>query len=135
MLFPEMVNLSPSESVMLDHIMPQLTDIGFDISPLGNGAYSIMAMPSGTEGLSATTLVGSILEDAINGQADAEDTINHIISLSLARKVAMPIGQALSNKEMTHLLDQLFACQTPDLTPDGLPTLVILPNDRIGSWF
>lgn len=135
MLFPEMVNLSPSESVMLDHIMPQLTDIGFDISPLGNGAYSIMAMPSGTEGLSATTLVGSILEDAINGQADAEDTINHIISLSLARKVAMPIGQALSNKEMTHLLDQLFACQTPNLTPDGLPTLVILPNDRIGSWF
>lgn len=135
MLFPEMISISPSEGVMLEHIMPQLTDIGFDLSPLGNNSYSILAMPSGTDGLSAATLVSSILADAMSGQADAADMVHHIIANSLAKKVAMPVGQCLNGKEMGHLLQQLLSCESPTITPDGAPTLVMLPEERISSWF
>ncbi len=135
LLFPEMLTLSPSESVMMDQICEQLTDIGFDISPLGNGSYSIMATPSGTEGLAATTLVSSILSDALNGGASAKDAVNHIIALSMAKKVAIPVGQFLSQKEANELLEKLFSCSTPNLTPDGLPTMALLPPENIQSWF
>ncbi len=135
LLFPEMLNISPSESVIMEQINSQLTDIGFDISPLGNGAYSIMAMPTGTEGLSASTLINAILADALNGEAHAQETINHIIAFSMAKKVAIPVGQALSAKESNELLEKLFGCSTPNLTPDGAPTMVILPPEHIQSWF
>lgn len=135
LLFPEMLNVSPSESVMLEHITPQLTNIGFDISPLGSGSFSIMAVPSGTEGLAPTSLVSSILADAMAGQADAEEVVNHVIALSLAKKAAIPVGQPLGAKEIEHLLSQLFGCESPNLTPDGAPTLVMLPQERIETWF
>lgn len=130
-LFPEIINLSPSESVMLNKILPQLQEVGFDISPLGTGSYSILAMPAGAEGISPTQLVSSILADAIEGEANASETIAHIISFSLARKVAIPIGQLLSSEEMAQLIEQLFTCSTPNLTPDGTLTLVICSPEKM----
>jgi len=35
----------------------------------------------------------------------------------------MPVGQALTTEEMAHLVEQLFTCSTPNLTPDGAATL------------
>lgn len=135
LLFPEMLNLAPSENILMEQISEQLTDIGFDISPLGNGAYSIMATPLGTEGLAAASLISSILSDAQAGGDSAKDTVNHIIAFSMAKKVAIPVGQALSQKESNELLEKLFSCSTPNLTPDGNPTMVILPPENIRSWF
>lgn len=131
LLFPEIITLSPSESTCFEEIIPQLQDIGFDISPLGAGSYSILATPMGAEGMNPTNLVQSILSDAITGQARASETVGHIVAQSLAEKMAMPIGQALSNMEMKELIEQLFTCDTPNLTPNGQPTLVILHPEKM----
>lgn len=135
LLFPEMLEVSPSESVVMESLIPQLQQTGFDISPLGNGSFSIMATPTGTEGLDPTGLLRSILDDAVSGQAKAQASVTHIIAHGLARKVAIPIGQVLSIKEMGQLLNQLFSTSTPNFTPNGAPTLVILPKEQIEGWF
>lgn len=126
LLFPEMLTLSPSETVVFEQLLPTLHEAGFDISPLGSGSFSILAVPTGTEGIAPTDLTASILADAMTGQADANGTVAHIVALSLARKVAMPVGQALNADEMNELVRQLFTCATPNLTPDGNKTLCII---------
>lgn len=131
LLFPEMISLPPSESVVFDQITEQLQVVGFDISPLGSGSYSILAVPLGTEGIAPETLVSSILNDALQGEANASDTIAHVIASAVARKVAMPIGQALSNEEMSQFIEQLFTCSTPNLTPEGNPTLIIIDPQKL----
>lgn len=131
LLFPEMVNVSPTESVMLEQIMPQLQEVGFDISPLGGGSFSLSGTPMGTEGIAPTVLLNSILADAVSGQADAADTVGHIIALALARKVALPVGQILNNEEMLALVEQLFACSSPAITPDGATILTILNPEKM----
>lgn len=135
LLFPEMLEVSPSESIVMENLIPQLQQTGFDISPLGNGSFSIMATPSGTEGLSPTSLLRSILDDAVSGQTKAQESVTHIIAHGLARKVAIPVGQVLSTKEMAQLLNQLFNTSTPNFTPSGAPTLIILPKEQIDGWF
>lgn len=131
LLFPEMINVSPSESVVLEQIIPQLQEVGFDISPLGGGSYSLLGTPMGAEGIAPTHLLTSILADAVNGQADAADAVAHIIALSLARKVALPIGQLLSKEEMANIVEQLFACESPALTPDGGKVLVLISPEKL----
>lgn len=123
LLFPEMLTLSPSESNVLDELSPALHAVGFDISPLGGGCYSLLSVPTGTEGLSPLPLVESIINDAKEGHADAEDTVNRIVALSLARKAAMPVGQALGREEMVEIVRMLFLTESPSLTPDGKPIL------------
>lgn len=126
LLFPETIQVSPSEKIVLEQILPQLCEVGFEISPTENGDFSITGTPMGSEGLSPTHLVGSILADALSGQANAAETVGHAIALSLAQKVAMPAGQILNKEEMQQLAQQLFACSTPNMTPDGHPTLVVV---------
>ncbi|MGM9693569.1 MAG: DNA mismatch repair endonuclease MutL [Alloprevotella sp.] len=135
LLFPEMIRVSPSEAVVLDGMLPSMQKIGFDLSPLGGGSYSLLAVPSGTEGLSPVALVEGILSDAVHGEANPGDAVTHVLALSLARKVAVPTGQELSAPEMRTMVEQLFACTTPQFTPDGKPTLIVLGNERIESLF
>ncbi|MDQ9831430.1 hypothetical protein RFX70_21865, partial [Acinetobacter baumannii] len=72
-------------------------------------------------GIAPESLVSSILQDALQGEANASETVGHVIACALARKVAMPVGQALNNEEMSLLIEQLFTCSTPNLTPEGNP--------------
>lgn len=131
MLFPEPFTTSPSEGIVLEQIMPQLKEVGFDITTTAPNTYEISGTPVGTEGLSPTALVTSILTDAIAGQADAAATIGHIIALALARKVAMPVGQYLTTTEMSELIGQLFSCESPAITPDGAPTMIIINPEKM----
>lgn len=131
LLFPEMLTVPLSEAIVLEEIMPQLQHVGFDISPLEQGSFSILAMPLGAEGMKPAELVGSILADAVTGEAQAADTVAHLIAASLAQKIAMPVGQALCNEDMKELTEQLFTCQTPQLTPNGLPTIIMLNPENM----
>ena len=131
LLFPEMLTVPLSEAIVLEEIMPQLQHVGFDISPLGQGSFSILAMPLGAEGMKPAELVGSILADAVTGEAQAADTVAHLIAASLAQTIAMPVGQALCNEDMKELTEQLFTCQTPQLTPNGLPTIIMLNPENM----
>lgn len=131
LLFPEMLTVPLSEAIVLEEIMPQLQHVGFDISPLGQGSFSILAMPLGAEGMKPAELVGSILADAVTGEAQAADMVAHLIAASLAQKIAMPVGQALCNEDMKELTEQLFTCQTPQLTPNGLPTIIMLNPENM----
>ena len=126
-----MLQLSPSEAATLETLLPDLQAIGFDLSPLGGGSYSVLAHPLGTEGLSPSDLVQSLLSDAATGQADAPETVHHHLALKLARKVAIPVGQALSTEEMANLVGNLFTCSTPNLTPDGQATLCIVHPEEL----
>ncbi len=69
-------------------------------------------------------------EDAA-AQADAAATIGHIIALALARKVVMPVGQYLTTTEMSELIGQLFSCESPAITPDGSPTMIIINPEKM----
>lgn len=131
LLFPEMITVSAAEAVVLDHLLPSLQAVGIELSSLGSGSYSVLTVPVGAEGVNPSQLVLSILADAVTGEADAAEAINHLIASSLARKVSMPVGQALTREEMAHLVEQLFTCTTPNLTPNGAPTLVVISPDSL----
>lgn len=131
LLFPETITLSPSEGVILSQILPQLKDIGFDISNDENGNFTLTGVPMQTEGIAPTSLINSILADAITGQANAASTMGHLISLSMARKVALPYGQILSTQEIATLLEQLFNCSTPNFTPDGATITTIINPEKL----
>ncbi len=131
LLFPETITLSPSEGVILNQILPQLKDIGFDINNDEKGNFILTGVPIQTEGIAPTALINSILADALTGQANAADTMGHTISLAMARKVALPYGQLLNTQEMSTLLEQLFNSSTPNLTPDGTLIMTILNPEKL----
>ena len=135
LLFPQRLTLPPSEAVAFEKMMQDLQSVGFEMSSLGGGDFSVLGTPAGTEGLDASELLQDILQETLDGKSDAADGIRHRIALTLARRAAMPVGEYLSGAEMSALVDQLFSTGTPNFTPDGQTVLVILAVENIEKLF
>lgn len=135
LLFPEMIRLSPSESIVLEHLDEDLKTLGLDITNLGGGSFSINAMPAGAEGISPEQLVRDMLHCVIEKGTKLSDEIQQRLALSLARQTAIPVGQVLGEDEMEDLVDSLFACSTPNYTPDGKVIIAILQQEDVDRLF
>ena len=131
MLFPEVVQFSPSDAVMLERILPELNAMGFDLSDLGQFSYGIQAIPAGLEGLNYVRLVQDMVSDTIEKGTGSLHDIHSSLALSMARHAAIPQGQILNNEEMENIINELFACSNVNYTPDGKAILCILPQRDI----
>lgn len=134
-LFPEILQLPASEAAVLQSIMDDLVAIGFDLSDLGGGSYAINGIPAGIEGLSPVELVRNMLHTAMEKGNDVKEEIQNILALTLARAAAIVYGQVLTNEEMVSLVDSLFACPSPNYTPDGKTVLTTIKEDDIERLF
>ncbi|NDW13110.1 DNA mismatch repair endonuclease MutL [Bacteroides sp. 214] len=134
-LFPEILQLPASEAAVLQDIMEDLYDIGFDLSNLGGGSYAINGIPSDIEGLNPVELVRNMLHTAIEKGSDVKEEVQSTLSLTLARAAAIVYGQVLSTEEMTCLVDNLFACTMPNYTPDGKTILSTIREEEIDKLF
>ena len=137
LLFPELLQLTALQDNVLQTILPDLQALGFDISSLGGGSWSVSAIPAGTEGLDAVTLVLQIVDSAIEreGAGQAGEEVRTAVALSLARSSAIVYGQLLTDAEMDELVASLFASSTPGHTPDGLTVLSVLTMDELDKRF
>ena len=128
LLFPEMIQLAPSESVMLETIMPDLLAVGFELTSLGGGSYAI-------EGLSPVELVRSMVNTSMEKGNDIKEEMHQIVALTLANAAAIVYGQVLTTDEMTSLVDQLFSSSTPNYTPDGRLIVTTISDEEISKVF
>ena len=133
LLFPETVDLTTAESALMPDLLPALTAVGFDLTPLGPVSFAVAGVPADIEGIDPVGLLHDILADA----ADNSPLISHLsnlnsqLALTLARKAAISYGEVLSNDEMDTLVNHLFACSDVNHTPDGKTILSILPQQDI----
>lgn len=131
LLFPEIIQLTAAEQTVFDHVSMQMEEMGFELTSLGNGSYAVNAIPAGLEGVNPVALVRDMVENADTSSGGIQDEIGNSLALSLARNAAIPVGQILGNEEMEGIINDLFACQNVNYTPDGKPILTILKQQEI----
>jgi DNA mismatch repair protein MutL len=137
LLFPELLQLTMIQDSVLQTILSDLQALGFDLDSLGGGSWSVSAIPAGTEGLDAATLVLQMVDAVIEreGAGEIGDEVRTAVALSLARSSAIVYGQLLTDAEMDELVTSLFASSTPNHTPDGLIVLSVLTMDELDKRF
>lgn len=135
LLFPERVDVSLNEAVTIENIQDELSALGFDISSLGGNSFAINGVPSGIEGLSPVKLLMEIVHGVLDETNNAKIKIDERIALSMARQVAIVVGQVLSSDEMTVLVDELFRTSMPSVAPDGSAIIHIMPDRDIEGFF
>lgn len=134
-LFPEVVQFPPSYTAILDDILEELRALGFEITDLGGGNYSVSGIPAGLGGLDAVSLVNDLVSEAVEHSGTTTEHIHSILAMGLAKKAATPHGEYLNNEDMESLVKQLFECKAQRYTPDGKPILWVLPNIDIEKKF
>lgn len=132
-MFPEVIDLSASDSVVLEEINDELATLGFDMAFLGDNAWSVNAMPSVLGNANPRTVIEQLIATASETGDTLGNDMRSRIALSMARSAAVRPGQTLTSSEIDHLLSDLFKLAAPGYTPDGKRVLAALTVDDLSA--
>ncbi|MBQ1707998.1 MAG: hypothetical protein II026_02910, partial [Bacteroidales bacterium] len=130
-LFPVTVRLS-AEDYLAVLEQPDLTArLGFDIQDFGGNTVVVNALPEGypVDEEQVRTCIDSLVA-ALKDDSSLEDQ-NHLLAARMAASAAASGGGSLRADEAQLLVDQLFACREPNLTPDGRRCMTILTTEEL----
>ena len=134
-MFPDVVQFSAAEALQLPKILPEMQQMGFELTDLGNNNYAVNAIPVGMQGINVIELVADMVATATEKGTSVVEEINQSLALSMARRAAITTGEVLSDEEMTNLVDNLFGCSNVNYTPDGKRIFGILRQQEIDHLF
>lgn len=134
-LFPEVLNLSQSQHLIMTELIDEIEKVGFSISNLGGNDWSVSAIPAGVENVDVKELILEVIDSIIEGGESIASKVFEHIALTVAEKAAIPYGRILSDEEMDTLLGDLLRLQQPNYTPSGKTIICMMPLERIASMF
>ena len=134
-LFPEVLHLSPAQSVTLQGLIPEMETMGFVLSQLSGNDWSVNAIPSGIDGVDVSSMIHQIIESVDEGGMPLKKRIQEHLALSVARSAAIPVGRTLSQEEMEALVADLLKLPEPNYTPDGKIIISMIPMEQIAKMF
>jgi len=136
-LFPVEMETGVASRILLDENAGLLSSLGFSISPVGTEGICVSAVPDifGFREDKVTDLIF----DVIDILSEQRNDLSEIMQQRLAQRFAL-LGSSnavlpSSPVEAGSLVDSLFACKNPELTPGGKRTVCILPMDEIDKKF
>jgi len=132
-LFPATYELGAADALVLQDALPDLARIGFDISPMGKNSFAVQGIPPGLAAGEEKLAIDEVVEQMKHESPDAVSSRTDKLLATMARRMAHNV-QALSQPENQQMLvDELFACAQPDLTPDGRKTFVMLRKEELDA--
>ncbi len=136
LLFPFVLELSPTEKSVVDSGQKFFTAFGFEISDFGGRAVSISAIPAFLrDGAVEDTLRGMIKYLLEGKSPEFFLEPEKRFAAAFACGAAIKAGQKLSQEEMNALLNNLFSVKNPYTCPHGRPTLIRMSIDELSRRF
>ncbi len=134
-LFPITIEINPHKSEILKGILPQLTQIGFDVDEFGQDTFIIRGAPAHiSPDVNPQELVEVFLEHFIS-DTDIEGGINDRLCSAMAKSEAVKRGAILQGDEMQGLIDQLFSCEMPYKSPSGRKCFITITLQELDQKF
>jgi DNA mismatch repair protein MutL len=135
-LFPQVIELTAGDFVLLNELTAELKNLGFDLQPFGAHAFVIHGAPVDiAEGEEKKTIEKIIELFKNNQQQQLKLDKKENLIRSFARSRSIKAGKRLDKKEMKQLIDELFACEKPFLSIDGKNAVAMLTMEEIRSLF
>jgi len=111
----------------------EIKTLGFRFEVFGKNSLLISGIPAGTTG-SEKELFEGLIEQFKKNQAELALPLRENLARSLAKRAGIKAGQKLGKEEIEALLSGLFACHTPNFTPEGDTTFFIFDTSKIESY-
>ena len=135
LLYPIDLQFSIKEIAIIDNFKKQLINSGFIFDIVGNQTLSFSSLPESIDKNNLNSIFRDLLDNLIN--EDPSDNFSHsdLISKSLAKSTSIKNGKNLDVKEMEYIVNGLFACKEPNISPSNKRTYITLTKDDLDNKF
>lgn len=134
-LFPEVLQLTTSQNIILNELEPEMEKIGFNLAQLSGNDWSINAVPAGMENVNIKDTILQVIDEVSMGGTSITTKVYESIALRVAKSAAIPYGKTMLQEEMDTLLSKLLCLPNPNYTPDGKTIISVLSNDQLEKMF
>jgi len=134
-LFPVTIDLAAADAVLLNELIPDLQQLGYQLEPFGNNTFVIQGTPADVESGNEKAALEKMIEQYKHFSNDIKFSKREKLIRSLAMQHAVKEGKVLSQKEMQTLVTSLFVCEVPNVTANGKPTYMSFKKDELDKMF
>lgn len=134
-LFPAVLELKAADAVLLTELLPELHQLGYQLESFGNNSFVIQGTPADVQQGNEKESIEKMLEQFKHFSSDLKYSKREKLLRSLAWQQAIKAGVSLTQKEMQVLVEDLFNCTAPNITPNGKPTYTEFKKDELDKMF
>ncbi len=135
LLFPLHLYFSKDEMQLISELKPSLTNTGFVFEETNDDSVVISGLPVNVSESEASMVLEQLLSDLHDGIPESSFSQNDTIAKSLARSLAVKTGTYLTEKEQESLVNGLFACKDPNVSPFQKPTFITISVEDLDKKF
>ena len=135
LLFPLILQYSKQETAMLRELKDSLEQTGFVFARIENHEVEIKGIPNLISESEVSILLDQLLSDFENEIPESGFKQTDLLAKSLAKSMAIKTGAVLDTVEQIAIVNGLFACKEPDVTPSNRKVFVTLAVDELEKKF
>jgi len=136
-LFPQTITLNANDFELAKSLLDDIKSLGFDVREFGKNTLVVEGVPVdlGSSNINETQLFEQLIEGFKNTQQELKLSKRDRLARSLAKNSAIKAGTALAQEEMNTLIDELFACKTPNFSVSGKPVIQTITLAELDKKF
>ncbi|MEN9929024.1 MAG: mismatch repair protein MutL [Bacteroidota bacterium] len=135
LLFPLELFFSQNEMKLLLELLPSLETTGFVFDGFTADSVHISGIPIHTTEGEISRVIDQLIADLSGGIPENSFSQNDTIAKSIAKSLAIKTGTYLTEREQENLVNNLFACKDPNVSPFQKPTFITMRVDDIDKKF
>lgn len=135
LLFPLQLHFTGSELTILKQLKDDLEATGFVFSAIDENLVEITGLPINVPDSEVSMILEQLISDVEQEVPDSHFSATDLLAKSMAKSLAIKTGQSLSNLEQEHLVNSLFACKEPSVSPSNRATFITMTIDEVDRKF
>jgi DNA mismatch repair protein MutL len=135
LLFPLLLHFSIQEIEIIKGLKEDLEYTGFIFSDILEESIEITGVPIGIPESEVSIILEQLISDIENEVPDSNFSITDLLAKSLSKSLAIKNGQPLKQGEQEHLVNKLFACKEPSVSPTNRTTFITMSVDEVDKKF
>jgi DNA mismatch repair protein MutL len=134
-LFPVLLNVGEADAALLSELLPDLSQIGYQIEKNESGEFVIQGIPADILSGNEKNAIELLLEQFKHFSSEVQFSKREKLIRCMARQQAIKAGRTLAGKEMAQLIEDLFTCGSPNVSPSGAATYISFSGDYLTRMF
>lgn len=135
LLFPLELHFSSQEIQIISQLKEDLEHTGFVFSSVTNEIVEITGVPVSVPESEVSIILEQLIGDVENEVPDTHFSATDLLAKSMAKSLAIKRGQSLQKDEQEHLVNKLFACKEPNVSPTNRTTFITMSVDELDKKF
>lgn len=134
-LFPQTVKLSATDSSIAEELTADLSKLGIVLEPFGQNTFVLTGTPADIQEQNIQQLIEGVIENFKLNKASLKIDKSTNLAKSMAKNLSVKPNKSLTVEEMESLVDDLFACKVPGVSPSGKPIIVNISAEELERRF